>query len=123
MNKRALTFAALLSTSVVAALLLLPSRPRKESLPPHAQKEKTLPAIVNTKASGRGKQVALSLLNHLPMSFEENRGQTDAQVKYLARGKDYGLFLATTEATIVHHATVRLWIWRKAGIRWRQSPP
>ncbi|HSD51918.1 MAG TPA: hypothetical protein VLG48_10970, partial [Candidatus Methylomirabilis sp.] len=29
----------------------------------------------------------------LPLSFEVNRGQTDSQVKYLARGPGYTLFL------------------------------
>ncbi|KQY49338.1 hypothetical protein ASD14_14850 [Lysobacter sp. Root494] len=32
------------------------------------------------------------------MSFEANRGQTDAQVRYFARGPGYGLFLTATEA-------------------------
>lgn len=34
----------------------------------------------------------------LPLSFEENRGQTDPQVAYLARGSGYTLFLAPTSA-------------------------
>ena len=37
---------------------------------------------------------------HLPLSFEENRGQTDAQVKFLARGGGYSLFLTPTEAVL-----------------------
>ena len=36
----------------------------------------------------------------LPMSFEPNRGQTDAQVKFLSRGQGYSLFLAATEAVL-----------------------
>ncbi len=36
----------------------------------------------------------------LPLSFEVNRGQTDSQVKYLARGPGYTLFLAATEAVL-----------------------
>jgi len=36
----------------------------------------------------------------LPLSFEENRGQTDAQVKFLARGLGYTLFLTATEAVL-----------------------
>ncbi len=36
----------------------------------------------------------------LPLSFEENRGQTDPQVKFLARGSDYSLFLTPTEAVL-----------------------
>jgi hypothetical protein len=34
----------------------------------------------------------------LPMSFEENQGQTDRQVRYLARGDGYSLFLKPAEA-------------------------
>ena len=29
----------------------------------------------------------------LPLSFEANQGQTDSQVKFLARGRGYTLFL------------------------------
>lgn len=35
-----------------------------------------------------------------PLAFEENRGQTDSQVKFLTRGEGYGLFLTSTEAVI-----------------------
>ena len=37
---------------------------------------------------------------HLPLSFEENRGQTDSRVKFLARGGGYSLFLTPTEAVL-----------------------
>jgi uncharacterized protein (TIGR03437 family) len=36
----------------------------------------------------------------LPLSFEANRGQTDSQVKFLARGNGYNLFLTATEAVL-----------------------
>ena len=36
----------------------------------------------------------------LPLSFEENRGQTDARVKFVARGNGYALFLTATEAVL-----------------------
>ena len=36
----------------------------------------------------------------LPLIFEANQGQTDAQVKFLCRGGDYGLFLTSTEAVL-----------------------
>ncbi|PYV24233.1 MAG: hypothetical protein DMG27_13410, partial [Acidobacteria bacterium] len=35
-----------------------------------------------------------------PLSFEANRGQTNDQVKFLARGRDYALFLSATEAVL-----------------------
>ncbi len=34
----------------------------------------------------------------LPLNFELNQGQTDARVKFLARGQGYGLFLTGSEA-------------------------
>ncbi len=36
----------------------------------------------------------------LPLSFEANRGQTDSQVKFLARGRGYTLFLTAEEAVL-----------------------
>ncbi|MGH8456965.1 MAG: hypothetical protein ACRETE_08265, partial [Stenotrophobium sp.] len=36
----------------------------------------------------------------LPIAFEANAGQTDAQVKFLARGSGYALFLTPGEAVM-----------------------
>jgi hypothetical protein len=36
----------------------------------------------------------------LPLSFEANQGQTDPQVKLLARGPGYTVYLAPTEAVL-----------------------
>src|SRR5947199_3959991 len=36
----------------------------------------------------------------LPLSFEANEGQNDAQVQFLARGHGYSLFLTSTEAVL-----------------------
>jgi len=43
----------------------------------------------------------------LPLYFEPNQGQTDPQVKFLARGAGYGLFLSAREAVLNldRHAT------------------
>ncbi len=40
-------------------------------------------------------------LAKLPLAFEQNHGQTDAQVKFLTRGPDYLLFLTADEAVFV----------------------
>jgi hypothetical protein len=37
----------------------------------------------------------------LPLTFEINQGQTDAQVKFLSRGSGYALFLTPTETVLV----------------------
>jgi len=42
-----------------------------------------------------------NVYGQLPLSFEANRGQTDAQVKFLARGPGYTLFLTADEAVFV----------------------
>lgn len=39
----------------------------------------------------------------IPLAFEENRGQTDAAVSFLARGSGYGIFLADGEIVFVLH--------------------
>src|SRR5713226_10047437 len=36
----------------------------------------------------------------LPLAFEANRGQTDPQVRFLARGRGYTVFLTPTEAVL-----------------------
>src|SRR4051812_21802963 len=36
----------------------------------------------------------------VPLSFEQNVGQSDAQVQFLSRGPGYGLFLTGTEAVL-----------------------
>ncbi|MGA9498108.1 MAG: SBBP repeat-containing protein [Terriglobales bacterium] len=41
-----------------------------------------------------------SLSSSLPMFFEPNQGQTDPQVKFVARGAGYGLFLTADEAVL-----------------------
>ena len=40
----------------------------------------------------------------LPLAFEQNQGQTDRQVKYLARGKGYTLFLTANDAVFSLHS-------------------
>jgi hypothetical protein len=40
------------------------------------------------------------LYGTIPLSFEANHGQADAQVQYLSRGPGYGLFLTGTEAVL-----------------------
>jgi len=46
------------------------------------------------------RQRAAQAYGRLPLGFEPNRGQTDARVKFLARGHGYKLFLTTVEAVL-----------------------
>ncbi|HET7889970.1 MAG TPA: SBBP repeat-containing protein [Candidatus Sulfotelmatobacter sp.] len=41
----------------------------------------------------------------LPLAFEENQGQTDPQVKYVARGNGYAVFLTAHDAVFALHSS------------------
>lgn len=43
----------------------------------------------------------------MPMAFEVNQGQTDAQVSFLARGQGYGLFLTGDGAVLSLHGAAK----------------
>jgi uncharacterized protein (TIGR03437 family) len=46
------------------------------------------------------RQTAIASFSQLPLRFEANHGQTNEQVKFLARGKDSALFLTANEAVL-----------------------
>jgi hypothetical protein len=50
--------------------------------------------------SARDSQQVLATYSHLPLMFEPNQGQTDARVRFLARGSGYGLYLTAQEAIL-----------------------
>jgi hypothetical protein len=58
------------------------------------------PAATAPKPSSALKAEIESNYGKLPLSFEANQGQTDSQVKFLARGRGYALFLTPTEAVL-----------------------
>ncbi len=63
----------------------------------------TKPAARNVSAKtpgGRGAARVLESYAKLPLAFERNMGQSDAQVKYLSRGKGYEVFLTPKEAVL-----------------------
>jgi YVTN family beta-propeller protein len=66
------------------------------------------PSSRNTSQESRAAQNfrLVDAYGRLPLSFEANEGQTDAQVKFLSRGAGQTLFLTSTEAVLVlstHH--------------------
>jgi hypothetical protein len=65
-------------------------------LTPNARAE----AAVPTRPAASSSAVQWASYARLPLSFELNQGQTDAQVKFLARGAGYTLFLASDEAVL-----------------------
>lgn len=56
--------------------------------------------ISRTQNNLEQKQKIVEKYGDLPIIFEPNKGQTDEQVKFLARGDHYGLFLTNTEAVL-----------------------
>src|SRR5262249_42109894 len=50
--------------------------------------------------------VAAQGYGKLPMAFEENRGQLDDSVRFVARGRGYQMFLTPTEAVLALAAEV-----------------
>src|SRR5687768_3188853 len=77
--------------SPVAAIGSPPARATR--LQPHASQ-------TPEPSDGAAKQHALERFDGLPMAFEENRGQTDDRVRYLARGRGYTLFLTPDAAVL-----------------------
>ena len=57
-------------------------------------------SLSHSGAAGVATARANAALMGLPLSFEPNRGQTDPQVKFLARGSGYGLYLTSGEAVL-----------------------
>jgi Beta-propeller repeat/Domain of unknown function DUF11 len=53
---------------------------------------------VSSKSFSSGSSSSTSM--SVPLFFEPNQGQTDPQVKFLARGSGYGLFLTADEAVL-----------------------
>ena len=55
-------------------------------------------ALVLSAGGAHARPQVLNRYGKLPLGFEANLGQTDAQVKFIARGAGYTLFLTPTEA-------------------------
>src|ERR1022692_1294890 len=71
------------------ALLLSVAAPSSAASRPAA---KTAPPEVQARA--------LANYGNLPLSFEENRGQADSQVRFLSRGSGYAILLAPSEVVL-----------------------
>ena len=58
------------------------------------------PPVTATEPDATAKAAVQTAYGKLPLSFEANQGQSDAQVKFLSRGNGYSLFLTPTEAVL-----------------------
>ena len=85
---------------VLAAGALLEFAPRTQAS--KAQTGARPPVLTSPafSASTRRQEIAAEY-GRLPLSFEANEGQSERQVKFLAHGNGYGLFLTTQEAVLV----------------------
>ncbi|MGH9940885.1 MAG: SBBP repeat-containing protein, partial [Pyrinomonadaceae bacterium] len=97
--------------TVIALASLLPllgivswliSPPSSQQQPRWAQdKSRELHTSDSLRQAGEAERArAQKATAQLPLQFEANRGQTDAQVKFFARGSGYGLYLTPTEAVL-----------------------
>jgi hypothetical protein len=57
-------------------------------------------SLPRAKAAGAVTARADVALKGIPLNFEPNQGQSDPQVKFLARGSGYGLYLTPAEAVL-----------------------
>ena len=100
MTRRQLTIAALLAFGTAGSLS---AHLQLTSTPSHALVSSTEPGAVTaapTRQDATNQQLLASYATG-PLHFEANQGQTDSEVKFLARGSGYTLFLTSTEAVLV----------------------
>jgi hypothetical protein len=95
-------FCAVPVLAIIATALLVvsPARQRDAAGTGSAASVASNPGTVTPAARGRIQASYAAL----PLAFEPNQGQTDSQVKYLARGRGYTLFLTANEAVFSLHS-------------------
>src|SRR5215472_15264086 len=89
---KSFSIAILLSVAALCAFLIHADRHLHAASLPHAAAKSSSPMLTAANAK--------SVYAELPLAFEENVGQSPAQIKYLARGAGYGIFLTPQEAIV-----------------------
>ena len=97
---------AVLSLFVAFLSVALLHRAQKVSRP--APPPQVARKILPVKKDTAGPKLVSQVVEHLPLSFEENRGQAGTQAKFVSRGPGYSLSLSANDAVLVHRAKVRL---------------
>jgi hypothetical protein len=69
--------------------------------------QKTSAPQVQSAISPGTRERMMTAFGRMPLAFEANHGQSDAQVKYIARGSGYTLFLTSQDAVISLPAKTR----------------
>lgn len=90
----------ILAALPIAATSIAQSNPTVVQLPDTTQSAQT--AAAKTPAPETRTKIAADY-GKLPLSFEANAGQSDSRVKFLVRGRGYGLFLTGQEAVFAFH--------------------
>ena len=91
---------ALVAFSISAWSLITPASATGEKRSQTTAKGVTAVDKAKTPAKVSASEKSRDTYGRLPMSFEPNRGQTNKNVKFLARGQGYGLFLTPTSAVL-----------------------
>jgi uncharacterized protein YacL (UPF0231 family) len=103
MKSLKLTHVIIISLIAGAILFLRPDQIRDQSLnknPGHS----FVPGARDKQNIDRTTRARIEqAYGKLPMRFEANEGQTDAQVKFMARGAGYSVFLTGDEAVMQLH--------------------
>src|SRR5262245_60672129 len=103
MNSLKLTRVITFSLMAGAILFLRPDQIRNQSLNKN-QGYSSVPVVRDKQNIDRTTRARIEqAYGKLPMRFEANEGQIDAQVKFLARGAGYSVFLTGDEAVMRLH--------------------
>jgi hypothetical protein len=98
---------ALLLVAAGVAVLLPGSHPQETGADPVAQFAPLGSQPTRPSSHPAASNSVLTSYGHLPLMFEPNRGQTDARVRFIARGSGYGLFLTDREAVLALQGSAR----------------
>ena len=114
-------FAAGVHAAKASARQAIARRPLASKSESIATPGATSSALSKPKANSNSTQKLAQKSFSLPLYFEPNQGQSDPQVKFLARGKGYGLFLTADEAVLqLQHSSVST---KPSAISHQPAPP
>ncbi len=97
-----------LKTSIFSCLALVLSLATPGATIPVNSNASTSNSPAQNQPDAATKARVLQAYAKLPLSFEANQGQTNKQVKFLARGNGYSVFLTPTEAVLTLRQTQKL---------------
>jgi len=103
--KLALPVSCVLTLCVLSLCAVLFALDKPAALGAHRNSPKGMPTAAgdstiqtSAKKSTAAQQRALTAFGNLPLAFQPNQGQTDAQVKYMTHWQGYDLFLTSNQA-------------------------